>query len=129
MYKALRHLPSGRPPLPKTALNIVRFCHILRLIEAFRSSPEHSLIKLTARHYGVIRIFRETFGFWQTNCFYYHGMMTVKTSSSTCGMVSAQKKYRGDHMLIHVMYTGNNFDYVKDFMLGNLIDTGKIARF
>ena len=32
-------------------------------------------------------------------------------------------------MLIQVMYTGNQFDYVKEFMLENLIEAGKVAKF
>lgn len=32
-------------------------------------------------------------------------------------------------MLIQVMYPDNNYDYVKEFMLDNLIDTGKITKF
>lgn len=32
-------------------------------------------------------------------------------------------------MLIQVMYPGNNFDYVKEFMLDNLIESRKIAKF
>lgn len=32
-------------------------------------------------------------------------------------------------MLIHVMYPGNNYDYVKEFMLDDLIKTGNIVKF
>ena len=32
-------------------------------------------------------------------------------------------------MLLHVIFTDNHYDYVKDFMLDDLIDTRKIARF
>ena len=32
-------------------------------------------------------------------------------------------------MLIHIMYPGNTYDYVREFMLGNLIETGKIVKF
>jgi len=32
-------------------------------------------------------------------------------------------------MLIHIMYPGNIYDYVREFMLGNLIESGKIVKF
>jgi len=32
-------------------------------------------------------------------------------------------------LLIHVVRTGNNFDYVKDFMLDSLIESRKIVQF
>lgn len=32
-------------------------------------------------------------------------------------------------MLIHVMYPGNSYDYVREFILNNLIDAGKIVKF
>jgi hypothetical protein len=32
-------------------------------------------------------------------------------------------------MLIQVMYPGNNFDYVKEFMLDDLIESRKISKF
>lgn len=32
-------------------------------------------------------------------------------------------------MLIHVMYPDSNYDYVKEFVLDNLIETRKIAKF
>ncbi len=32
-------------------------------------------------------------------------------------------------MLIQVMYPDNNYDYVKDFILNDLIETEKIVRF
>jgi hypothetical protein len=32
-------------------------------------------------------------------------------------------------MLIHVTYTDDSFDYVKDFMLDSLIESGTIAKF
>ena len=32
-------------------------------------------------------------------------------------------------MLIRVMYPGNTFDYVREFILNNLIDAGKIVKF
>lgn len=32
-------------------------------------------------------------------------------------------------MLIQVMYPDNRYDYVKDFMLDSLIESGKVARF
>ena len=32
-------------------------------------------------------------------------------------------------MLIHVMYPGNKYDYVKEFMLDKLIETRKIVKF
>lgn len=32
-------------------------------------------------------------------------------------------------MLIQVMYPDSRYDYVKDFMLENLIESGRIARF
>ncbi len=32
-------------------------------------------------------------------------------------------------MLIHVMYPGNNYDYVKEFILDDLIKTGEIVKF
>ena len=32
-------------------------------------------------------------------------------------------------MLIQVMYPGNNFDYVKEFMLDDLIENKKISKF
>jgi hypothetical protein len=32
-------------------------------------------------------------------------------------------------MLIRVMYPGNTYDYVREFMLNNLIEAGKIVRF
>ena len=32
-------------------------------------------------------------------------------------------------MLIHVKYPDNNYDYVKEFMLGNLIENRKITKF
>jgi len=32
-------------------------------------------------------------------------------------------------MLIHVMYPGNNYDYVKEFILNDLIKTGEIVKF
>ena len=32
-------------------------------------------------------------------------------------------------MLIRVMYSGNTYDYVREFMLNNLIEAGKIVKF
>jgi hypothetical protein len=32
-------------------------------------------------------------------------------------------------MLLHVIYTDNHYDYVKDFMLDDLIESQKIAKF
>lgn len=32
-------------------------------------------------------------------------------------------------MLIRVMYPGNTYDYVREFMLNTLIETGKIVKF
>lgn len=32
-------------------------------------------------------------------------------------------------MLIHVMYPGNSYDYVKDFILDRLINTSEIVKF
>jgi hypothetical protein len=35
----------------------------------------------------------------------------------------------GGNLLIHIIRTGNNFDYVKDFMLDNLIESKKVVKF
>lgn len=32
-------------------------------------------------------------------------------------------------MLVHVMYSGNSYDYVKDFILDKLINASKIVKF
>ena len=32
-------------------------------------------------------------------------------------------------MLIHVIRTGNNFDYIKDYLLNNLIESKGIVKF
>jgi hypothetical protein len=32
-------------------------------------------------------------------------------------------------MLIRVMYPGNTYDYVREFMLNSLIEVGKIVKF
>lgn len=32
-------------------------------------------------------------------------------------------------MLLQIAYNDNRYDYVKDFMLDGLIDSGKVARF